>query len=135
MKNLKNVGLIVNALGLLSTFGIMASTTSAVGGPSDLLVTLGFYVWVALPFLVLVALTFYIHRKGLSHASRAAVLITTILVVVTSVFAYWSSVFASDSSTSALVFVFIPVYALAAIGLVYGLTWLLLRSLMPGTRA
>ena len=135
MKNLKNVGLAVIALGILITFGIMASTTSAVGSLPDLLFTLGFYVWVALPFLVLIALTYYIHRKGLSPASRAAVLITSLLVVVSSVLVYWASIFNSESSTSALVFIFIPLYALAAIALVYGLAWLLLRSLMPKSRA
>ncbi|HLL75505.1 MAG TPA: hypothetical protein VK421_09595 [Pyrinomonadaceae bacterium] len=135
MKNLKNVGLVVIALGILITFGIMASTTSAVGGLSDLLITLGFYVWVALPFIVLTALTLYVHRKVLSFASRAAVLITSVLVVVSSVLVYWASIFNSESSTSSLAFVFIPIYALAAIALVYGLAWLLLRSLMPKSRA
>lgn len=135
MRNLKNIGLAVIALGVLVTFGIMASTTSAVGNLTDLLITLGFYSWVALPFAVLIALTFYIHRKGFSTASRAAVLITSILVVVTSVLVYWTSIFNPESSTSALVFIFIPLYALAAIALVYGLAWLLLRSLMPKSRA
>ena len=135
MGNLKNVGFVVITLGILITFGIMASTTSAVGSLPDLLATLGFYFWVAFPFIVLIALTFYIHRKRLSSASRAAVLITSILVVVLSVTAYWASIFNSESSTSALVFIFIPLYALVAIALVYGLAWLLLRSFMPRTRA
>ena len=131
MKNLRNVGLIVIALGMLITFGIMASTTSAIGGLPDLLITLGFYVWAALPFIVLLALTFYVHRRGLSPASRVAVLLTSILVVVSSVLVYWASIFTSASSTSALAFIFIPILALAAIGAVYGLAWLLLKALMP----
>jgi len=135
MNNLKNVGFAVITLGVLITFGIMAYTTSAAGSLGDLLITLGFYVWVALPFVVLLALTFYIHRKGLSHASRAAVLITSVLVVVSSVAAYWASTLGSESSTSALVFIFIPIYALAATALLYGLSWLLLRSFMPKSRA
>ncbi|HEY6186060.1 MAG TPA: hypothetical protein VIW80_00170 [Pyrinomonadaceae bacterium] len=135
MKHSRNVVLIIIVLGVLSTFGIMASTTSAIGGPSDLLVTLGFYLWVAVPFIVLIALTIYIHRKGLSTASRVAILITSILVVVSSVLIYWVSIFNSQSSTSALVFVFIPVYALAAIALMYGTAWLLLKSLMPKSKA
>ncbi len=135
MKNSRNIGLIIIALGILCTFGIMASTTSAIGGFSDLLVTLGFYVWVALPFIVLMASTFYIHRKGLSPASRLAILVTSILVVVSSVLIYWISIFNSESSTSALVFVFIPIYALVAIALMYGIFWLLLKSLMPKFKA
>lgn len=135
MKNSRNVALIIIILGILSTFGIMAATTSAIGGLSDLLITLGFYLWVALPFIVLIALTVYIHRKGLSPASRAAILITSILVVVSSVLIYWVSIFNSQSSTSALVFVFIPIYALVAIALMYGTAWLLLKSLMPKSKA
>lgn len=130
MKNMKNAGLIIIALGLLVTFGVMSSTTSAIGGLTDLLITAGFYAWVALPFVALVALTFHIHRRGLSSASRAAILITSVLVVVSSVLIYWVSIFGSESSTSALAFIFIPIYALAAIALVYGLAWLALKSLM-----
>jgi hypothetical protein len=135
MKNLRNVGFIIITLGILITFGIMVSTTSAIGSLSDLLFTLGFYIWVAFPFIVLLALTFYIYRSGLSPASRAAILITSILVVVSSVFIYWVSIFNSESSTSALVFIFIPIYALAAIALMYGISWLLLKSLMPKSKA
>src|ERR1051325_8721852 len=64
MKHSRNVVLIIIVLGVLSTFGIMASTTSAIGSLSDLLITLGFYLWVAVPFIVLIALTIYIHRRG-----------------------------------------------------------------------
>jgi hypothetical protein len=135
MNNSRNGGLIIITLGILITFGILASTTSAIGSLSDLLITLGFYVWVAFPFIVLIALTFYIHRKGLSPASRVAILITSILVVVSSVLIYWTSIFNSESSTSALVFIFIPIYALVAIALMYGTAWLLLKSLMPKSKA
>ena len=96
---------------------------------------MGFYVWVLLPFAILIALTAFIHRKGLSPAARVAILLTSILVVVSSVVVYWGSIFNSDSSTSALAFVFIPLYALAAIAVVFGLSLLLLRSLMPASRA
>lgn len=135
MKSLRNIGIIISVLGALITLGIMYSTTSAVGGASDLLATAGFYAWATLPFIVLVILTSLIHRKGLSPAARVAILLTSILVVLSSVLIYWSSIFNSESSTSALVFVFIPIYALAAIGVVYGLAWLLLRSFVPASRA
>jgi len=135
MKNLKSVGIIASILGALITCGIMYSTTSAVSGISELLITLGFYVWAILPFIILVLLTLYIHRKGLSSAARAAVLFTSLLVVVSSVLMYWGSIFNSESSTSALVFIFVPLYALAAIAVVFGLAWLLLRSLMPPSGA
>lgn len=135
MKGLRNVGIIVSIAGAVITFGVMYSTTSAVSGASELLVTAGFYAWALLPFITLIILTLYIHRKGLSSAARVAVLLTSVLVVVSSVLLYWGSVFNSESSTAALAFIFVPVYALAAIGVVYGLAWLLLKSLMPTSRA
>lgn len=128
---MRNIGITVIILGALVTLGILASTTSAVGGLSDLLTTAGFYVWVMLPFVILFALTFFIHRRGPSPASRAAILLTTVLVVASSVPVYWASIFNSESSTSALVFIFLPLYALAAIAVVYTLSWLLLRLLLP----
>jgi hypothetical protein len=135
MKGLRNFGIIASVVGALVTVGIMYSTTSAEGGASDLLITLGFYVWALLPFVILVILTSYVHRKGLSSAARAAVLLTSIVVVVSSVLMYWGSVYNSESSTSALAFIFVPMYALAAIAVVYGLAWLLLKSFMPTSRA
>jgi hypothetical protein len=135
MNNLKGIGIITAIAGALATLGIMASTTSAVGSLSDMLVTLGFYVWVLLPFIILIVLTLYIHRKALSPASRVAILLTSILVVVSSVAVYWTSIFNSASSTSALVFVFMPIYSLVAIGVAYGLTRLLLGLFMTKSKA
>lgn len=135
MKSLRNVGIIITIIGALLTFGIMVSTTSSIESLSDLVISLGFYVWVALPFAVLIVLTLYIHRKGLSPASRAAILISSVLVVVSSVLIYWASIFNSESSTSALVFIFIPIYALVAIAVVHGVTWLLLKALMRGAKS
>lgn len=128
MKNLRNVGIIISVIGALITSGIMYSAMSAPGGASDLLVALGFYVWAILPFTALIILTLFIHRKGLSSTARVAILLTSILVVVASVLIYWNSMFNSESSTSALAFVFVPIYALAAIAVVHGGTWLLLKS-------
>jgi hypothetical protein len=135
MKSLKTIGLTITIIGALLAFGIMASTTSSIESLSDLPILLGFYLWVALPFVVLIVLTLYIHRKGLSPASRAAALISSTLVVVSSVLIYWASIFHSESSTSALVFIFIPIYALIAIAIVYGVTWLILRTLMPRAKS
>jgi hypothetical protein len=130
MKTLKNVGLVILILGILASLGIMISTTSSTGRLSDALVTLGFYLWVALPFLALIALTLFVHRKGRSNAARVAVFVTSIIVTVASVLVYWTSVFHSESSTSALVFVFIPLYALVSIAVVYVLAWLLSKLFM-----
>ena len=134
MKNFRNVGIVTIILGALVTVGIMISTTSPVAGLSDLLVTLGFYVWAVLPFMILLLLTTYIHRKNFSSASRLAILLTSILVVVSSVLLYWASIFKSESSTSALVFIFIPLYSLVGIAVTYGLVRLALQFVMPKSR-
>jgi drug/metabolite transporter (DMT)-like permease len=135
MKSLRNIGIIITIIGAVLTFGIMVSTTSSIDSFSDLLFLAGFYVWVALPFAVLIVLILYIHRKGFSSASRAAILISSALVVMSSVLIYWASIFHSESSTSALVFIFIPIYALVAIAIMYGLSWLLLKAVMPGPKS
>src|SRR5687767_323119 len=134
MKNFRNVGIVTIILGALVTIGIMISTTSPVAGLSDLFVTLGFYVWAVLPFMILLLLTTYIHRKNFSSASRLAILLTSILVVVSSVLLYWASIFKSESSTSALVFIFIPLYSLVGIAVTYGLVRLALQFVMPKSR-
>jgi drug/metabolite transporter (DMT)-like permease len=128
LRSLRNIGIFIIIIGAVITSGMMISTTSAVSSFSDFLVTLGFYVWVMLPFIILIALTLYIHRKGLSYASRMTILLTSILVVVSSVLIYWTAIFNSESSTSALVFIFIPIYALVTIAVVYAVAWLLIKS-------
>ena len=135
MESLRNVGIVIVIAGALASLGIMASTTSAVGSLTDLLITAGFYVWVALPFIILIALTTLIHRKALSPASRVAIFLTSILVVIPSVAIYWASIYNSESSTSALVFIFIPICSLVLIGVAYGLARLLLGSLMTKSKA
>jgi hypothetical protein len=129
MKSLRTIGIVTTITCAIATLVIMGSTTSAVASLADILVTLGFYLWVVLPFAVLIALTFYIHRKG-SPASRVAIFLTSIIVAVSSVFFYWASIFKSESSTSALVFIFVPFFDLIAIAVVYLIAWLVLRLLM-----
>ena len=131
MKNLKIITLAINIIGAIAALGIMISASSAIVTVSDLLVTIGFYIWVILPFVVLIVLTVVIHRKGRSGAARAAIFLTSILVVISSVLIYWTSIYNSESSTSALVFVVLPIYAMVATAVVYVLALLLLRLVIP----
>jgi hypothetical protein len=131
MKTLKYIGIVIILLGTLIALGIMDATATPVSGLSDLLITVGFYLWVILPFAVLILLTTSIHRKGLSTTSRIAIFLTSILVVVSSVLIYWASIINSESSTSALIFIVIPIYALVAIAVVYVFALFLLRLFMP----
>ena len=132
MNNLKNASILIAALGALATLGIMFYASSGPENVSDLLFVLGFAVWALLPYLALIFLARRVHRKEGSSAARVAVLVASVVVVVLSVLAYWISIFHSESSTSALVFVFIPFYALAGIAAVFLLTWLLMRSRASG---
>jgi hypothetical protein len=130
MKSLRNIGALIIFIGAILTLYFLVSTTSPVASLSDLLITVVFYVWVMLPFVVLFILTFSLHRKRHSPAARVAAFFTSILVVVPSVVLYWTVVFRPESSTSALAFLFLPFYALVAIAITYLLSWLVLRMFM-----
>jgi hypothetical protein len=126
---MKYLSIITAAVGAVVTLGIMSSAASASESASDLLVTLAFYVWAALPFLVLISLALFIFGRR-SRAAETAMLFTTILVTVTSVWIYYTSIYDSTSSTSALAFLFVPAYALAATAIIFGVSWLTLCSIM-----
>jgi hypothetical protein len=128
MRLLKNIGIAVVALGVACTLAIMSYTTSWEDGVDFTLIIL--YLWVLLPYFVLLVLTVTIHRRNASDASRIAIFIASVAVVILSVLSYYHSIFVSVSSTSALVFLVVPLYALAAIAVVYLVSWLLIRFLV-----
>ena len=125
MKLLKNVGIVVILLGFGCTLSIMLSTTSLEDGIDFRLLLL--YLWALLPYIVLIGLTVMIYRRNASDASRIAIFITSVVVVTLSVFSYYHAMFVSVTSTSALVFVVIPLYALAAIAIFFFVCWMLIR--------
>lgn len=125
MKLLKTIGIVVVLLGLGCTLSIMLSTTSWESGIDFTLLLL--YFWALLPYIVLLVLTVIIHRRNASDASRIAIFITSVVVVTLSVVSYYHAMFVSVTSTSALVFVVIPLYALAAIAIFYFVCWMLIR--------
>lgn len=130
MKSLRNIGVLIVTIGAIVTLYVLVSTTSPMESLSDLLINFVFYAWVLFPFIVLLILTFFIDRTGSSPAARVAAFLTSILVVVSSVALYWDIAFHPESSTSALAFLFIPFYALVAIGITYLLGWWVLRMFM-----
>jgi hypothetical protein len=125
MKLLKAIGIVVVLLGLGCTLSIMLSTTSWENGIDFTLLLL--YFWALMPYIVLLVLTVIIHRRNASYASRIAIFITSVVVVTLSVVSYYHAMFVSVTSTSALVFVVIPLYALAAIAIFYFVCWMLIR--------
>jgi hypothetical protein len=125
MKLLRNVGIVVVLFGLGCTVAIMLSTTSLENGIDFTLLLL--YLWALLPYIVLLVLTVMIYRRNASDASRIAIFIASVVVVTLSLLSYYHAMFVSVSSTSALVFVVIPFYALAATAIIYFVCWMLIR--------
>ena len=127
MKLLKNIGIVIVAIGVVCTLAIMGYTTSWADGVD---LTLPFlYLWVLLPYIVLLIATVKIHQRGASAASRIAVFIASVVVVTLSVLVYYDSMFVSVRSTSGLVFLALPLYALVAVVVVYLVSWLFIGFL------
>jgi uncharacterized membrane protein YesL len=118
MKRLRNIGIIINLIGALATLGIMIFNTSSIASNSELLLVIGFYVWMILPFIVMIIMTFRIHRKGNSAVSSRAILRTSIFVAVSSVLLY----LALMSSRYFLMGAFLPIFTLVEIAVVYWIT-------------
>lgn len=87
--------------------------------------TLAFSIVVLSPYLLLIALSFFLSKITSSQIAIISLFPTSLIYVVTSVVVYYKSIFESTSSTSALVFVVIPVYSAVFIPLVYGLSFLI----------
>jgi predicted neutral ceramidase superfamily lipid hydrolase len=119
MKNSKRNGIIAIIAGAVATFTILAYQTSPSRFLMELPGHLGFYVWVSLPFVVLIIMTSRIHRKGDSEASRFAIFITSIIVSILSALIYWAF---SRSFGGALLLIFVPIFILLMSAFVYGLT-------------
>ena len=127
MNSLKSIGIAVVILGVICTLAILVYSTSWEEGV-DLTLPI-FYLWILLPYIVLLVSTFRIHRANSSSASRLAIFICSLAVVILSVLIYYEAIFVSLSSTSALVFLLVPGYALAAIAVIYFVSSFLLGLL------
>jgi len=125
---LKNIGIVVVALGVVCTLAIMTYTTSWEDGV-DFTIPI-FYLWVLLPYVVLLVATVKIHRGSASVASRVAIFIASVVVVISSVLLYYDSMLVSMTSTSGLIFLALPLYAVAAIAVVYLASLLLIKFLV-----
>ena len=121
MRLLKNIGIVILVLGVVCTLAILGYTTSWADGVDLILPFL--YLWVLLPYIVLLVATVKIHQRDASAASRIAVFIASVAVVILSVLIYYDSMFVSVTSTSGLIFLFLPLYALAAVVVVYLVSW------------
>lgn len=85
----------------------------------------GFYPWVMGPYVLLVLIfVFPLHQ---SKARSVAGCVAAILVLAFTCLFYINAMWFSDSSTSALIFIFAPMYLLVGGLVAWGLAWLLLK--------
>jgi hypothetical protein len=90
-----------------------------------------FYPWALSPYLLLLALV--LAAGGRSRAIRVAGLVATVAVLLAACLVYIDAMFIHVSSTSALIFIFGPLYFLVGGPLVFALAAWLGRRLAPGT--
>lgn len=85
----------------------------------------GFYPWVIGPYLLLVLMFVFPLRQ--SEARSIAGCVAAILVLAFTCLFYIDAMWFSVSSTSALIFIFAPMYLLVGGLAAWGLAWLLLK--------
>ena len=117
MNRLKKIGVAVIVTGAICTLGILLYTSFSAEAIDA--ITIIFYIWALAPYMVLFLLTLRVHRSKSSAAARVATFSSSLAVVILSVFFYYDAIFLSMSSTSVLVFIYVPAYALVAIVAVY----------------
>ncbi len=128
MASLRNIGIALSILGVAGTLGMVLQAASWEIHAATLILL----AWACLPYIVLAISTLRIHKKSSSPASRIAIFVASLIVVILSLYIYYDAMFVSVTSTSALIFLFLPGYALVAIVVIYYvtkfLTGLLARS-------
>jgi len=85
-----------------------------------------FYPWVIGPSLILLAVFV---RRGQTEARAIAGCVSAVLVLLFTCWFYIGAMWFSTSSTSALIFVFGPVWLLAGGLLVWGISWFLIARM------
>ena len=119
MTSLRNIGIVAAVLGAVGTLAMMLHSASWQVADA---ITLALLLWACLPYIVLAISNFRIHRRGPSFASGIAILAASLLVVTFSVWLYYDSIYVYTTSTSALIFLFLPGYALVATAVIYYVT-------------
>jgi len=71
-----------------------------------------FYVWAILPYLSFYIISVYAHKRKFEPALPLATCITSALMLIFTMIVYIDGIFIHTSSTSALVFLFVPFYLL-----------------------
>jgi hypothetical protein len=121
MKIINYIQLFILLVGCLA----VATILFYAAGKEISLGTLAFSIVVLSPYLLLIALSLFLPKITDSQIAMISLFPTSLIYVIVSVVIYYKSIFESISSTSALVFVVIPVYSAVFIPLVYGLSFLI----------
>jgi len=101
----KIAALVALGVGTLATIAALAYA-----GRSLSALLSGFTIWALCPYPVLFASSRFAATRG----RALTVCIVSLLASAFAVFVYWNALFVHTSSTSALVFVFVPLYQLIA---------------------
>lgn len=131
LNTLKNIGVVTISIGTIWTLGILLYLTSHAEAVDATTIVL--FVWALTPYIILFVWTLKVHQARSSAAACIANFVSSLVVVIASVFFYYDAIFLSLSSTSVLVFLFVPGYALVAIPSIYLMTKFLfgLRNSRP----
>jgi hypothetical protein len=119
-------GVILALVGGVASLAILGHASS--GGTAGIGVEIGFAIWVALPFVLALAVNLYCLRAPAGHPLSIAAVVASGMVALSALL-YARSVFAPRSSTEALIFVFLPLWSLLCEGAVilalfWGIRWL-----------
>ena len=90
----------------------------------------GFYPWVVGPYIVLLAVFCFPRRQ--TDARAFAGCVATVIILLFTCWFYIGAMWFSSSSTSALIFIFAPIYLFVGGLVVWGIAWLSFAQLHKG---
>jgi hypothetical protein len=78
-------------------------------------ISAAFYLWAVLPYIIFFVVSFFVRREAASRMANWSTCITSLLLLVITLLVYIDAMFIHVSSTSCLVFIFLPLYLLIGI--------------------
>jgi len=121
---MRTSALVITIAGLNAAFGVALSAMIHGAGKFE---WNGFYPWVIAPYIVL--LVAFTLPRGQTDAKAFAGCVAAMIVLLFTCWFYIGAMWFSASSTSALIFIFAPIYLLVGGLIVWGIAWVLLARL------
>ena len=134
---MKSVNYILISLGIFASVFISIHAAQPWGDNyayqdiSGYLSLLFFELWICLPFLVL-----FLQNKIYKNSNTHLKFLTLIclFIVISSTYIYIESIFYSSSSTSSLIFLFLPVYQLIFLTITFGVCVVISKTLNKASK-